>query len=40
MKKSFALVAVLLAGLIMVVGCSQDKEPAETLPPHLDPRLA
>ncbi len=29
MKKSFALVAVLLVGLMMVVGCSRDKEPAE-----------
>jgi hypothetical protein len=29
MKKCFVLVAVLLAGLMMVVGCSRDKEPAE-----------
>ena len=29
MKKSLVLVAVLLAGLMMVVGCSRDKEPAE-----------
>jgi hypothetical protein len=29
MKKSFALVAVLLVGLMFVAGCSRDKEPAE-----------
>ena len=29
MKKSFALVAVVLVGLMLVVGCSRDKEPAE-----------
>jgi len=29
MKKGLALIAVVLAGLIMVAGCARDKEPAE-----------
>ena len=29
MKKGFALIAVLLVGLMLVVGCARDKEPAE-----------
>jgi len=29
MKKGFALIAVLLVGLMLGVGCSRDKEPAE-----------
>jgi hypothetical protein len=29
MKKSFALIAVLLVGCMLVMGCSRDKEPAE-----------
>ena len=29
MKKGFALIAVLLVGCMLVVGCSRDKEPAE-----------
>jgi hypothetical protein len=29
MKKGFALIAVVLVGLALVVGCSRDKEPAE-----------
>jgi hypothetical protein len=29
MKKGFALIAVVLVGLMLVVGCSRDKEPAE-----------
>jgi hypothetical protein len=29
MKKGFGLIAVLLAGLMLVVGCARDKEPAE-----------
>ena len=29
MKKGFALIAVVLVGLMLVVGCARDKEPAE-----------
>jgi hypothetical protein len=29
MKKGFAFIAVLLVGLMLVVGCARDKEPAE-----------
>jgi len=29
MKRDFALIAVVLVGLMLVVGCSRDKEPAE-----------
>lgn len=29
MKKGFALIAVVLVGLMLVAGCSRDKEPAE-----------
>jgi len=29
MKRGFALIAVVLVGLMLVVGCSRDKEPAE-----------
>jgi len=29
MKRGFALIAVLLVGLMLVIGCSRDKEPAE-----------
>jgi len=29
MKKGFALIAVLLVGLMLVAGCARDKEPAE-----------
>jgi hypothetical protein len=29
MKKGYALIAIVLVGLMLVVGCSRDKEPAE-----------